>query len=221
MSRGGLGGERGDARFTQPVWPVAPLAGELAASDQGTACRRGADEVEIPDFRDLFQTQRVGSYGGAEKSERILAMVDQENQEVARGGGGGQYPVANGFGPMQPRCRGNNVERVPGGEEARAERKPAVPTVLAIVGAPVFAPAPTPESPPAAPFALVDAEVHALPAPRVLAVEGSPQRRRPFRQYRLHRPKWRPLRSRLCGTSSGGPLHHTYSFSIDGRRMTW
>ena len=182
--------------FSPLSWWLRHRLAELAeeASDQA-ALAAGAEptkyaEILLGFFEDLNSvTQRaewqgvaMAQAGRAEKRlERILQGRMVVTKRIKRSLAAvvvlASIPVIMVSASMQPRRMGKQIvlsaypAHAAAAKKPAQEQKPAVPTVPAIAGAPVVAPAPTPESLPAvAPFALVDAEVHALPAPRVLAV---------------------------------------------------
>ena len=182
--------------FSPLSWWLRHRLAELAeeASDQA-ALAAGAEptkyaEILLGFFEDLNSvTQRaewqgvaMAQAGRAEKRlERILQGRMVVTKRIKRSLAAvvvlASIPVIMVSASMQPRRMGKQIvlsaypAHAAVAKKPAQEQKPAVPTVPAIAGAPVVAPAPTPESLPAvAPFALVDAEVHALPAPRVLAV---------------------------------------------------
>ena len=182
--------------FSPLSWWLRQRLAELGeeASDQA-ALAAGAEptkyaEILLGFFEDLNSvTQRaewqgvaMAQAGRAEKRlERILQGRMVVTKRIKRSLAAvvvlASIPVIMVSASMQPRRMGKQIvlsaypAHAAAAKKPAQEQKPAVPTVPAIAGAPVVAPAPTPESLPAvAPFALVDAEVHALPAPRVLAV---------------------------------------------------
>jgi bla regulator protein blaR1 len=180
--------------FSPLSWWLRHRLAELAeeASDQA-ALAAGADptkyaEILLGFFEDLnsvaqrveWQGVAMAQAGRAEKRlERILkgrmVVTTKIKNSLAAVVVFASIPVIMVTASMQPRRMGKQIvlsaypAHAAVAKKPAQERKPAV-TVPAIAGAPVVAPAPTPESLPAvAPVALVDAEVHALPAPRVLA----------------------------------------------------
>ena len=182
--------------FSPLSWWLRHRLAELAeeASDQA-ALAAGAEptkyaEILLGFFEDLNSvTQRaewqgvaMAQAGRAEKRlERILqgrmVVTTKIKRSLAAVVVLASIPVIMVSASMQPRRMGKQIvlsaypAHAAVAKKPAQEPKPAVPTVRAIAGAPVVAPAPRPESLPAvAPVVLVDAEVHALPAPRVLAV---------------------------------------------------
>jgi beta-lactamase regulating signal transducer with metallopeptidase domain len=182
--------------FSPLSWWLRHRLAELAeeASDQA-ALAAGAEptkyaEILLGFFEDLnsvaqrveWQGVAMAQAGRAEKRlERILkgrmVVTTKIKKSLAAVVVLASIPVIMVSASMQPRRMGKQIvlsaypAHAAVAKKPAQEQKPAVPTVPASAGAPVVAPAPAPESLPAvAPVALVDAEVHALPAPRVLAV---------------------------------------------------
>jgi beta-lactamase regulating signal transducer with metallopeptidase domain len=181
--------------FSPLSWWLRHRLAELAeeASDQA-ALAAGAEptkyaEILLGFFEDLnsvaqraeWQGVAMAQAGRAEKRlERILKGRMVVTSKIKRSLAAvvlASIPVIMVSASMQPRRMGKQIvlsaypAHAAVAKRPAQEQKPAVPTVPAIAGAPVVAPGPTPESLPAvAPVVLLDAEVQAPPAPRVLAV---------------------------------------------------